>query len=67
MPLWMVAAGISFGVVIGKEVFCGAGRNILNPAFPEGVMLAILFMNIFASLLDQLEISIRNRRRIPDV
>lgn len=32
MPLWMVAVGISFGVVIGKEIFGGTGMNILNPA-----------------------------------
>jgi Na+-transporting NADH:ubiquinone oxidoreductase subunit B len=32
LPLWMVAAGISFGIVIGKEVFGGTGMNILNPA-----------------------------------
>ncbi|PID74046.1 MAG: NADH:ubiquinone reductase (Na(+)-transporting) subunit B [Desulfobacterales bacterium] len=32
MPLWQVAVGISFGVVIGKEVFGGTGRNLLNPA-----------------------------------
>ncbi|MBT5954004.1 NADH:ubiquinone reductase (Na(+)-transporting) subunit B [bacterium] len=32
IPLWMVAMGISFGVVIGKEVFGGTGRNFLNPA-----------------------------------
>jgi Na+-transporting NADH:ubiquinone oxidoreductase subunit B len=31
-PLWMVAMGIIFGVVIGKEVFGGVGMNILNPA-----------------------------------
>ncbi|MFT7520782.1 MAG: Na+-transporting NADH:ubiquinone oxidoreductase subunit B, partial [Kiritimatiellia bacterium] len=32
IPLWMVALGIIFGVVIGKEVFGGVGMNILNPA-----------------------------------
>ena len=32
IPLWQVALGISFGVVIGKEVFGGVGMNILNPA-----------------------------------
>ncbi len=32
IPLWQVALGISFGVVIGKEVFGGTGKNILNPA-----------------------------------
>jgi len=31
-PLWMLAVGIIFGVVIGKEVFGGTGMNILNPA-----------------------------------
>ncbi|NIY79482.1 NADH:ubiquinone reductase (Na(+)-transporting) subunit B [Celeribacter sp. HF31] len=31
-PLWMVALGIIFGVVIGKEVFGGTGKNFLNPA-----------------------------------
>lgn len=32
LPLWQVAMGISFGVVIGKEVFGGTGKNFLNPA-----------------------------------
>jgi len=32
VPLWQVALGISFGVVIGKEVFGGTGKNFLNPA-----------------------------------
>jgi Na+-transporting NADH:ubiquinone oxidoreductase subunit B len=31
-PLWQVALGISFGIVIGKEIFGGTGRNFLNPA-----------------------------------
>ncbi|GAB2191609.1 NADH:ubiquinone reductase (Na(+)-transporting) subunit B [Sessilibacter sp. MAH1] len=32
LPLWLAALGISFGVVIGKEVFGGTGKNFLNPA-----------------------------------
>ncbi len=32
IPLWQVALGISFGVVMAKEVFGGTGRNFLNPA-----------------------------------
>ena len=32
IPLWQVAMGISFGVVIGKEIFGGTGKNFLNPA-----------------------------------
>lgn len=32
IPLWQVALGITFGVVVGKEVFGGTGKNFLNPA-----------------------------------
>ena len=32
MPWWQAVLGISFGVVIGKEIFGGVGMNILNPA-----------------------------------
>jgi Na+-transporting NADH:ubiquinone oxidoreductase subunit B len=31
-PLWQVALGITFAVVIGKEIFGGTGKNFLNPA-----------------------------------
>ena len=31
IPLWQAAIGISFGVVIGKEVFGGTGKNFVNP------------------------------------
>ncbi|MDH3769221.1 MAG: NADH:ubiquinone reductase (Na(+)-transporting) subunit B, partial [Gammaproteobacteria bacterium] len=31
-PLWQVALGISFGVVIAKELFGGTGKNFINPA-----------------------------------
>lgn len=31
-PLWQVALGISFGIVVAKEVFGGTGRNFVNPA-----------------------------------
>jgi Na+-transporting NADH:ubiquinone oxidoreductase subunit B len=39
IPLWQVAIGISFGVVIGKEVFGGTGMNILNPALTARAFL----------------------------
>ncbi len=32
IPLWQVAVGMSFGVVIAKEIFGGTGKNFLNPA-----------------------------------
>jgi Na+-transporting NADH:ubiquinone oxidoreductase subunit B len=31
-PLWQAALGISFGVVVAKEVFGGTGMNFVNPA-----------------------------------
>lgn len=32
IPLWEVALGIIFGVLVGKEIFGGVGMNFLNPA-----------------------------------
>lgn len=31
-PLWQVALSLSFGIVVGQEIFGGRGRNFLNPA-----------------------------------
>ncbi len=39
MPLWQTALAIAFGVVIGKEVFGGTGRNFLNPALTARAFL----------------------------
>jgi Na+-transporting NADH:ubiquinone oxidoreductase subunit B len=32
IPLWQAALGMSFGIVVAKEVFGGTGKNFLNPA-----------------------------------
>lgn len=39
IPLWMVAVGTAFAVIIGKEVFGGTGMNLLNPALTARVFL----------------------------
>ncbi|MGJ8690065.1 MAG: NADH:ubiquinone reductase (Na(+)-transporting) subunit B [Gammaproteobacteria bacterium] len=39
LPLWQAALGISFGVVVGKEVFGGTGKNFLNPALTARAFL----------------------------
>ena len=39
IPLWQVAVGISFGIVVGKEVFGGTGFNVLNPALTARAFL----------------------------
>ncbi len=40
IPLWQVAVAVTFGVVVGKELFGGTGMNIFNPAL---VTRAFLF------------------------
>ena len=39
IPLWQVALGTTFGVVIGKEIFGGTGKNIFNPALTARAFL----------------------------
>lgn len=39
IPLWQAALGITFGVVLGKEVFGGTGRNFVNPALASRAFL----------------------------
>lgn len=43
IPLWQVALGVSFGVVVGKEVFGGTGMNFLNPALTARAFLFFAF------------------------
>jgi len=39
LPLWQAALGIAFGVIVGKEVFGGTGRNVFHPALTGLVFL----------------------------
>ena len=39
IPLWQIVVGVSFGVVIGKEIFGGVGYNFLNPALVSRAFL----------------------------
>jgi Na+-transporting NADH:ubiquinone oxidoreductase subunit B/electron transport complex protein RnfD len=48
-PLWMVALGIMFGILVGKEVFGGTGRNLFNPALGGRVFLALGYPSIMTS------------------
>jgi Na+-transporting NADH:ubiquinone oxidoreductase subunit B len=41
--------------------------RVVNPAFPEGIGIVILFMNCFAPLLDEVGLKLRLKRRIPNV
>ena len=50
-----------FGALIG---FMTVLIRVVNPAFPEGIMLAILFSNIFAPLIDYAVIKANIARRI---
>ena len=42
-PLWMVAIGVMFGVLVGKELFGGTGRNLFNPALVGRIFLVIAY------------------------
>ncbi|HNT51054.1 MAG TPA: NADH:ubiquinone reductase (Na(+)-transporting) subunit B [Cyclobacteriaceae bacterium] len=50
-----------YGLLIG--MFTVLIRNF-NPAYPEGIMLAILFMNVFAPLIDYVVVSANKKRRL---
>ena len=41
--------------------------RVANPAYPEGVMLAILLMNVFAPLIDHVCLQRNLKKRIPNV
>jgi len=43
MPLWMAAVGIVVGVLFGKEVFGGFGRNFANPAIVGRAFVYVAF------------------------
>jgi Na+-transporting NADH:ubiquinone oxidoreductase subunit B len=43
LPLWMVAVGMAFGIVFGKMVFGGFGRNVFNPAITARAFVYISF------------------------
>ena len=38
--------------------------RVINPAYPEGIMLAILFMNVFAPLIDFYVVEANKKRRL---
>jgi Na+-transporting NADH:ubiquinone oxidoreductase subunit B len=41
IPLWLAALGMSFGIVVGREIFGGFGRNVVSPA-----VAALAFLHI---------------------
>jgi len=51
---WLYGAGIGLLAILIR---------VINPAYPEGMMLAILFMNMFAPLIDHFVVLANVRRR----
>ncbi len=43
IPLWMAVVGVVFGVLFGKMVFGGFGRNVFNPALVGRVFIYVSF------------------------
>lgn len=52
---------IIYGLLIGMLVVL---IRVVNPAFPEGMMLAILFMNLFAPIIDRIFVNRNIKRRL---
>jgi Na+-transporting NADH:ubiquinone oxidoreductase subunit B len=50
-----------YGVGIGVLVVL---IRVVNPAYPEGMMLSILFMNLFAPLFDHFVVQANIQRRL---
>lgn len=50
-----------YGVLIGIMTVL---IRVFNPAYPEGIMLAILLMNVFAPLIDYFVVSANKKRRL---
>ncbi len=46
LPLWTVGVGVAFGVVVGKELFGGTGRNLFNPALVGRCFLALSYAKL---------------------
>ena len=53
-----------YGFLIG---FMTVLIRVINPAFPEGIMLAILFANLFAPLFDHFVVQSNIKRRLARV
>lgn len=51
----------AYGIMIGVLTVI---IRVLNPAYPEGIMLAILFMNVFAPLIDYFVVNANKKRRL---
>ena len=50
-----------YGALVGVMVVL---IRVVNPAFPEGMMLAILFANVFAPLIDYFVVQANIKRRL---
>ena len=50
-----------YGLLIGLLTFV---IRVINPAFPEGIMLAILFANVFAPMIDYFVVQSNIKRRV---
>ncbi|MFN3550402.1 MAG: RnfABCDGE type electron transport complex subunit D, partial [Endomicrobiia bacterium] len=43
LPLWIVAVGVSFGIIFGKQIYGGLGFNPFNPALIARAFVHIAF------------------------
>lgn len=65
VPLWMVSVSTAFAVIIGVEVFGGAGMNILNPALTARAFLFFAYPSEMSGDKVWVE-GLKNRQEIAD-
>ena len=61
MSITSILVFLLFGFLIGALTVM---VRVLNPAYPAGIMLAIVFMNVFAPLIDYFVVQANIKRRL---
>jgi len=61
----LMIGGLAFGAVfMATDPVTGSQTNKGNPAYPEGVFLAILLMNVFAPTIDHYVVQGNVKKRL---
>ncbi|MCF7931839.1 MAG: RnfABCDGE type electron transport complex subunit D [Acholeplasmataceae bacterium] len=75
LPLYAVAVGAAFGIVVGKMLFGGTGSNIFNPAAAGRIFIALALTQMFSGAYTDVDLiaggtalsAIRTGLPFPDV
>jgi electron transport complex protein RnfD len=57
VPLHVAAAGASFAIIVGKQLFGGFGKNIFNPALSGRLFVVLAFPGVMRPWLDPVQLT----------